>query len=454
MNTKQSNHKRVTLKQAMAAILMTGMLFSAQGAQNISAAEAEQINAELAPVANPEANAEKVGSVPEDPAAVVGTRFTYQGTLRLGNDRAQGPYDFRFKLYDQATGGTQLQGTNMANNLPVTDGLFSITLDFGQTPINGDDIFLEIQVRDGTSTGSYTILSPRQRINATPYAVRALTGGDAGGSSPWVVNGSVISYTAGNVAIGTASSSVRLMVKSTAQQTAVFDTGNNGYISFWEEGQARGYIGSFQTATGTTDKDFEIGTSIPNSTGKMHIVTQGAPRITVLPSGRVGIGPASPSARLHVTSSGTDDPLRVSVNSQAKLRVGNDGTTHFGGDIQQGLAQNGALKAAAFVLRCGDESISLDTYVWRQFNTVNNGTITAATVSGEVGTCDITFPFDLSDRFWLAQPELDTFFPFNDSKKRVAACTKKGNFNQLRCKVWQTNNGTLRDGSNLIVLVY
>ncbi len=432
----------------LAGAVLLCLLVSVQSlSQTISTFEAELINAELAPVANPEANAEKVGSAPEDPAAGVGTRFSYQGTLRLGNDRAQGPYDFRFKLYDQLTGGTQLGLNSFHDNLLVTDGLFDAEVDFGSAPITGDDIFLQIEVRDGASTGAFTILSPRQRINATPYAVRALTGGDAGGSSPWVVNGSVISYTAGNVAIGTASSSVRLMVKSAAQQTAVFDTGNNGYISFWEEGQARGYIGSFQTATGTTDKDFEIGTSIPNSTGKMHIVTQGAPRITVLPSGRVGIGPASPSARLHVLSSGTDDPLRVSVNSQAKLRVGNDGTTHFGGDIQQGLAQNGVVKAALTINVCGGAVGSGTTPVSSQMNTVNGGQVLV--YPDGVGKCRIKFPFEVNNRYW----SVSTWKMFSGSV--TAECTPRGGGypRELLCRRWRTTNDGV-DSGPLMVMVF
>jgi hypothetical protein len=193
------NQQNTFLKTAIAALLLTGN--AAMAAQNITTAEAEQINAELAPVANPEANAEKVGSVPEGPSNTVGTQFTYQGTLRLGNNRANGPYDFRFKLYTQLTGGAQLGSTLVRNDLPVTDGLFSTGLNFGQSPIDGDDIFLQIEVRDGNSTGAYTVLTPRQRINATPYAVRALVGGD-GGSSPWTVSGTTIYYNGGRVGIG------------------------------------------------------------------------------------------------------------------------------------------------------------------------------------------------------------------------------------------------------------
>jgi len=228
---KQTGRKSTVLTAAISALLMAGTVAAASAAQDITAKEAEQINAELAPVVNPQANAEKVGSAPEDPAAAVGTRFTYQGTLRLSGDRAQGPYDFRFKLFSQSVGGAQLGPTLFRSNLPVTDGLFATELDFGQAPINGDDIFLQIEVRDGASTGAYTVLSPRQRINATPYAVRALVGG---GSSPWTVSGSTISYTGGKVGIGTSSPvATTNIVSSVGEDPLRVQTGGDLISRLW-----------------------------------------------------------------------------------------------------------------------------------------------------------------------------------------------------------------------------
>ncbi len=444
---KKTGQHNTALTGAIWALLLAGTMGVAIAAQDITAAEADQINAMLAPVANPEANVEKVDSVPEDPAAVVGTRFSYQGTLRLSGDRAQGLFDFRFKLI--AGNGSQLGSTLVRSDLNVIDGLFATELDFGESPIDGDDLFLEIQVRDGASTGAYTILLPRQRINATPYAVRALHGGDAaGGSSPWTVAGSAISYTGGNVGIGTASPGTRLMVKSNNAQTAVFDTGNNGYISFWEEGAPRGYIGSFQTGTGSNDTDFEIGTGIPNTTGKMHIVTQGTPRITVLPAGRVGVGMAWPSARLHVgsASSNTEDAFRVSVGTSAKLRVASDGTTHMGGDIQQGLSHNGALKVALNIGNCG--STSLNAFVRRQFNTINGGVATAENTAA--GECIISLPFVRTDRFWMAQalPSI-----FGGTPRAVASCRGGPTTSKLRCEVWKGKNDDPYN-AHLMLMIY
>jgi len=100
-----------------------------------------------------------------------GTSFTYQGRLTDGPGPATGIYDLRFSMFDTPTGGVQ-QGATVTNaTTGVTNGLFTVTLDFGnQFP--GNARWLEIGVR--TNGGSiFTTLSPRQPLTATPYSVTA-----------------------------------------------------------------------------------------------------------------------------------------------------------------------------------------------------------------------------------------------------------------------------------------
>ena len=101
--------------------------------------------------------------------------FTYQGRLDAGGNPASGLYDLRFALFDAASGGTQ-QGTALTNTATaVTNGLFTVTLDFGnQFP--GADRWLELGVRTNGG-GAFATLSPRQQITATPYAIRAASAG-------------------------------------------------------------------------------------------------------------------------------------------------------------------------------------------------------------------------------------------------------------------------------------
>ena len=116
-------------------------------------------------------------------APAQGTAFTYQGCLNEGAKAATGNYDLRFAIYDASSAGTQ-QG-NPLTNAPtaVSNGLFTVTLDFGnQFP--GADRWLEIAVRTN-GPGAFTTLVPRQQITPAPYAVTAgsvASGGLAAGT--------------------------------------------------------------------------------------------------------------------------------------------------------------------------------------------------------------------------------------------------------------------------------
>ena len=105
-----------------------------------------------------------------------GTAFTYQGRLNDGANPADGIYDLRFAIYDLLSAGTQ-QGSLLTNSaIAISNGLFTVTLDFGnQFP--GANRWLEIAVRTNGGV-TFTTLSPRQKLTATPYAITAgnLTG--------------------------------------------------------------------------------------------------------------------------------------------------------------------------------------------------------------------------------------------------------------------------------------
>ena len=107
-----------------------------------------------------------------------GTGFTYQGKLIDGGSPANGTYDLQFKLFDALTGGSQVGGTLTQTSVTVTNGLFTVQLDFGNV-FNGTALYLEIGVRPGGSGGAYTTLAPRQPLTATPYALYTTQAGNA-----------------------------------------------------------------------------------------------------------------------------------------------------------------------------------------------------------------------------------------------------------------------------------
>src|SRR5882762_9394950 len=108
-------------------------------------------------------------------AAPLGTSFTYQGRLTDAGNPANGAFDLRFTIYDWATNGTALAGPITNSPTSVSNGLFTITLDFGPSAFDGTAHWLEIAVRPGGSTGAFTPLNPRQPLTPTPYALYALT---------------------------------------------------------------------------------------------------------------------------------------------------------------------------------------------------------------------------------------------------------------------------------------
>ena len=108
-------------------------------------------------------------------AAPMGTAFTFQGRLIDSNSAADGEYDFTFKLYDAEVGGNKAANDVNVGDLEVTDGYFTIELDFGSDAFMGDGRWLEIMVRPGNSNdgNDFVTLIPRQQITSTPYAAYA-----------------------------------------------------------------------------------------------------------------------------------------------------------------------------------------------------------------------------------------------------------------------------------------
>ena len=100
----------------------------------------------------------------------LGTAFTYQGQLKYDGSPVNGNCDFLFTLWDTETGGNQIGPDQQKANVPVTNGYFTVELDFGDSAFQGDARWLEIAVRQ-TGGFLYVILSPRQPLLAAPYAL-------------------------------------------------------------------------------------------------------------------------------------------------------------------------------------------------------------------------------------------------------------------------------------------
>jgi len=104
--------------------------------------------------------------------------IVYQGMLKERGIPANGTYDFRFRLYNAPEAGLQVGVDVLLDNQNVQNGLFTAELSFGGGVWTGASRYLEIAVRPGASTGSYTTLAPRVMVATVPYSYFA-------SSVPW-----------------------------------------------------------------------------------------------------------------------------------------------------------------------------------------------------------------------------------------------------------------------------
>ncbi|MEM1330260.1 MAG: hypothetical protein AAGG07_06850 [Planctomycetota bacterium] len=99
---------------------------------------------------------------------------TYQGRLDEDTSAADGLYDLRFTMFDDAIGGATIAGPFTFDDVTVENGLFTVQLDLDPFHFDGTERFLLIEVRDGASTGGFEALSPRQPFGAAGQALYAL----------------------------------------------------------------------------------------------------------------------------------------------------------------------------------------------------------------------------------------------------------------------------------------
>ena len=108
-----------------------------------------------------------------------GTAFTYQGQLADGAAPAAGIYELRFAIYDAATGGNQRASAVTNAATAVSNGFFTVTLDFGFGVFNGGARWLELGVRSNGAASAFATLSPRQAVTPAPYAFWAANASQA-----------------------------------------------------------------------------------------------------------------------------------------------------------------------------------------------------------------------------------------------------------------------------------
>jgi hypothetical protein len=219
------------------------------------------------------------------------TAFSYQGRLNHNSAPATGLFDLRFTLFGEATNGAPVSSRITHSAVGVTNGLFTVLLDFSSDPFTGPARWLDIEARPAGGA-TFTVLTPRQPVSATPYAVTALNALTAkqvagvSGNALHAADGSpqnaVFVNNDGNVGVGTTNPQERFDLRS----------GDGSYLRVdLENGDIK--------ANGGSDGHWGVFNDGP-STGGTHLIGEGQTRLFVGNSGNVGVGTTTPQARLDV----------------------------------------------------------------------------------------------------------------------------------------------------------
>ena len=290
------------------------------------------------------------------------TAFTYQGRLNDGTAPANGSYDLTFSVFGGSSGGSTVGGPLTNSATAVSNGLFTVLIDFGAGVFNGDPRWLEIAVRPAGG-GTFTILNPRQPVSPAPYAIFAANAGNAAtasnvvngavvksvnnlrdnvtlaaganvtitpsgntltigasGINPWQTSGGNIFYNDGRVGIGLSAPTARLEVNAPAVGDGVKLRGiAPGYSLSDAAGIPRATLG-YASSAGLYSTDASAGDSVLRSeTGKLLLQNGSLGSALALNNNQVGIGTPTPQAKLDVRGD-----IRLGQNGQFRATSGEE----------------------------------------------------------------------------------------------------------------------------------
>ena len=201
------------------------------------------------------------------------TAFTYQGRLTDGGTPANGDYDLLFNMWNSPSGGTLVHSQTF-NNVRVTNGVFTVSLDFGASSFTGPNRFLEIGAKL-VGSSSFTFVNPRQQITSTPYAIRSLSAASAdsvpasgvsAGSGNYIQNSST-QQTSSNFNITGNGTAGGTLTGNVVSATLQFNLGGNRILSAGSENLFLGFEAGLANTAGIRNSFVGRFAGTANTTG-------------------------------------------------------------------------------------------------------------------------------------------------------------------------------------------
>jgi hypothetical protein len=299
------------------------------------------------------------------------TTITYQGRLTDAGAAANGLYDLRFTVYNTLTGGAAQGDPITVENAQVTNGVFTVQLNFASAFYNNPNAqYMQIEVRPGASSGNdpFNVLTPRQPITSVPQAVNAqtarkafdvqmllTTGAPPSGECYWMWQNGQTRVDATNnrlyICTATGWKSVSLVSDATnntnfIQNTTTQQTNSNFNIS------GNGTVGGNLTVNGTLNATLPTGSAnyIQNTTTPQNAsinitgtITSGCRSgFTAFAGGRLCVSEMKPADYFLVgIQTCANDSTRVGNSGDVMLTLGASTNFNYFGGLSQGwLADN------------------------------------------------------------------------------------------------------------------
>ena len=265
--------------------------------------------------------------------STVGGTIALQGILRdpNGTTVTDGSYSLTIKLYEEVTGGTPVF-TEVIGSAAVQNGVFSIEI--GATSASSSALDLvpfNTTYYVGVTVESGTEMTPRTKLTVSPYSMAMY------GSSNIIPN-------TGNVGLGTLSPQAVVHIKDVENNSGedlllIEDNSGGDQIRVEDDGTLTlPTIGSkvgIGTATPSAMLDISSASSsddfvvIKDGSNNQKFVVESDGTLTLPTIGsKVGIGTATPSAMLDISSAGSSDDFVVikDGSNNQKFVVESDGS--------------------------------------------------------------------------------------------------------------------------------